>query len=180
MPRPGSNSGLSSRGMSETAPSQGSENNHDIGAQANDIIATVRKERAAQAQKAEMERQLREQNAKEAALRLKAAQQEVNDLRGRLAKQESKTQFEANKGSGSSFTASPTKETTQQITEKLKLKVEDHEMEQEAHNKTKNELKRMEIDLLATKKELVTTKKMADLKEKIGASVEATDGARWG
>ena len=53
-------------------------------------------------------------------------------------------------------------------------------MEQEAHNRTKNELKRMEIDLLATKKELVTTKKMADLKEKIGASVEATDGARWG
>jgi hypothetical protein len=180
MPRPGSNSGLSSSGMSETAPSQGSENNLDIGAQANDIIATVRKERAAQAQKAEMERQLREQNAKEAALRLKAAQQEVHDLRNRLAKTESKTQFEAKKGSGSSFTASPTKETTQQITEKLKLKGEDHEMEQEAHNKTKNELKRMEIDLLATKKELVTTKKMADLKEKIGVSVEATDGARWG
>ena len=179
MPRPGSNSGLSSSGMSETAPSQGSEN-LDIGAQADDIIATVRKERAAKAQKAEMERQLREQNAKEAALRLKAAQQEVHDLRNRLAKTESKTQFEAKKGSGSSFTASPTKETTQQITEKLKLKGEDHEMEQEAHNKTKNELKRMEIDLLATKKELVTTKKMADLKEKIGVSVEATDGARWG
>jgi hypothetical protein len=139
----------------------------------------VRKERAAQAQKAEMERQLREQNAKEAALRLKAAQQEVHDLRNRLAKTESKTQFEAKKGSGSSFTASHAA-TYQEITEKLKLKGEDHEMEQEAHNKTKNELKRMEIDLLATKKELATTKKMADLKEKIGVSVEATDGARWG
>jgi hypothetical protein len=192
-------SSTASSGMSETAPSQGSEDDLDIGAQADDIIdipprwdvrgAPAESIPAAIVTRATALQGFDSGRRGDVAFARGDTVEIINTLPGQgwwTGRCRGATGiFPANhvrpqagpKAPGrrgpparrpipapSGFTASPIKETTQQIMEKL-------QMEQEAHNTTKNELKRTEIDLLATKKELVATKKkMADLEEKIGAA----------